>query len=227
MKKAVWISSFLILIITAIVIQLLPDMVPSHYDIYGNADGTGSKYSFLAVPVILISAVGLLQYIGYKFTRDASDDESRQKAAANNKVLDIVSLFLALICGVTVFIGIYKAYIASKGGLQNLDIDSLKLTAILLGFMFIVLGNFLTKTKLNSGVGLRLECTMYNDNTWRKSNRFAAYALMLAGVLTVVSSAFTNGIVCILLLLLYLTAALIIMIVYAKKVYTEERQKNA
>ncbi len=56
---------------------------------------------------------------------------------------------------------------------------------ILMGIIFIILGNFMTKTRINSTVGVRIGWSMYNDNTWRKSNRFGAYVI-LASVATLI-----------------------------------------
>lgn len=38
----------------------------------------------------------------------------------------------------------------------------------------------MTKAKRNTVVGLRTAWSMYNDNTWRKSNRFGAISIVIA-----------------------------------------------
>ena len=67
--------------------------------------------------------------------------------------------------------------------------------------------------------------SMYNDNTWRKSNRFGAISIVVAGVLTIITAAFANGITSTILLLVYLLSATIIAILYSKKVYDQEKRE--
>ena len=45
----------------------------------------------------------------------------------------------------------------------------------------------MTKAKRNTVVGFRTAWSMYNDNTWRKSNRFGAISIVVAGVLTIIT----------------------------------------
>ena len=94
---------------------------------------------------------------------------------------------------------------------------------ILLGVLMIVLGNFMPKTRRNRLVGLRTKWSLYNDTTWRKSNRFGAAALMGAGVLTVLAGAVLKhasaawATACGLILL-----AVLLSLVYARRVYVQE-----
>ena len=83
----------------------------------------------------------------------------------------------------------------------------------------------MTKAKRNTVVGFRTAWSMYNDNTWRKSNRFGATSIVVAGVLTIITAAFANGITSTILLLVYLLSATIIAILYSKKVYDQEKRE--
>lgn len=82
----------------------------------------------------------------------------------------------------------------------------------------------MTKAKRNTVVGFRTAWSMYNDNTWRKSNRFGAISIVV-GVLTIITAAFANGITSTILLLVYLLSATIIAILYSKKVYDQEKRE--
>ena len=81
----------------------------------------------------------------------------------------------------------------------------------------------MTKAKRNTVVGFRTAWSMYN--TWRKSNRFGAISIVVAGVLTIITAAFANGITSTILLLVYLLSATIIAILYSKKVYDQEKRE--
>lgn len=58
-------------------------------------------------------------------------------------------------------------------------------TGIIVGIMMFILGNFMPRTKPNAAFGLRLPWTLSNEIVWRKSNFFAGYLLMLAGILVI------------------------------------------
>lgn len=105
-------------------------------------------------------------------------------------------------------------------------IDIAKVSCILCGIMLIVLGNYMTKSKKNAVIGLRTSWSIFNDNTWRKSNRFGAICIIIAGGLTVVTSAFVNGIISTIFLLLYIIVASVLAVIYSKKVYDNERKKE-
>ena len=101
-----------------------------------------------------------------------------------------------------------------------------KVSCILCGLLFIVLGNFMTKTKKNGVAGVRTSWSMYNDVTWRKSNRIGAYCFVIAGILTVITTAFLDGVVSTVLMLIYVLIAAAVAVVYSKKVYEQEKEKN-
>ena len=50
MRKALWILSALPIIITAIVLQFMPDKIPAHYGISGEIDRWGSKFEYIIFP---------------------------------------------------------------------------------------------------------------------------------------------------------------------------------
>ncbi len=224
MKKITWIIAILSLIITPFVLQFVPDNVPLHYDIAGNADRYGSRYALMAIPAVIIAVTAVMNILEHRLIKrsEGGSDEEKTKAASNAWVIRLVTLCLAVLLVCTLITALCKCCTASGSGLINFELDSLNITAALCGIMFIICGNFMPKTRLNGAVGVRMSWTMYNDNTWNKSNRFGGFVLLAAGVLTVVTSAFVPGIVAVLMMLLYLTAAVVITLIYAHKVYKEE-----
>ena len=118
---------------------------------------------------------------------------------------------------------IYRAYKLATSSAAPQAFDIGKITAIALGVVFIVLGNFMPKTRSNSTIGARTKWSMYNDNTWRKSNRFGAVALMVAGVLTIVTAVFVKSSVGeVLAAVVYIILAAVITTVYSHRVYVQE-----
>lgn len=79
------------------------------------------------------------------------------------------------------------------------------------------------KTKANLAYGLRLPWTLKDEDVWRKSNRFAAKILMLAGLL-IVSLAFILPHALEAIVLAALGMTVLISVVYS---YLISRQQTA
>ena len=64
---------------------------------------------------------------------------------------------------------------------------------------------------------------MYNDNTWRKSNRFGAYAIMAAGVVTIfIAAILNNSFGAAMAAAGAVMLAVVVTLVYSHKVYVQE-----
>ncbi len=230
MRKIMWIISFISLIGTAIAIQFMPESVPMHHDLAGNIDRWGSRYeNFIFPAVILAMSLHWTLFIRHyeKKARLAGDDKKRVEILSNVKVLTIVGLVMA--AGFTVMQGfiLYKTYNEAVFSGEKPFIDTDRIWGILMGVMVIVLGNFMTKTRNNATVGFRCKWTRYNDVTWQKGNRFAAYAHVVAGLVTVVTAALVKNLMTTAILMgAYILAALAVSLIYAYKIYTEEIKKN-
>ena len=226
MKKAMWIISFIALAVTAIVLQFMPDQVPMHYDAVGNIDRWGSKYENLLFPVIIM-AISLfwtlfIKYYEKKALREIDGKESAG-ASSNAKVLGIVGLCMVAMFTVMQGFILYGAYTEAVSGATTWSVDIGKVSVILMGIIFIILGNFMTKTRINSTVGVRVSWSMYNDNTWRKSNRFGAFAIMIAGVVTIIMVALLkNSFGAAMAAVGAVILASVVTLIYAHKVYVQE-----
>ncbi len=226
MKKIMWAVSFLSLILTAFALSFMPDRVPMHYDAAGNIDRWGSKYENLIFPVlILCMAVFWTLFLRYyeKKAQNAADEKERAGAESNAKVLGITGACMAVMFTVMQCFMMYGSYqdAMSASTVQSVDIG--RVMVILMGVLFIVLGNFMPKTRTNGTLGVRISWSMYNDNTWRKSNRFGGIAIMAAGVLSILTGVFLkNSFAATMAALGYLLAATALTVWYAHKVYNEE-----
>lgn len=230
MKKLMWIVSVIPLLFTAVALQFMPDTIPMHSNLAGEIDRWGSKYESYIFP-LLILAITLFWHL---FTRHfekkadrAKSDKERAEAQSNAKFLPIVGLSMAVMYTVMQAFILYGSYQTAVTDSTVASVDIAKVSCIILGSIFIVLGNFMPKTRKNYLLGVRISYSMYNDTTWRKSNRFGAIAMIAAGILTVVTSIFLNGNAATVMMLIYLLGATAATLIYAKKVYDIEKQKTA
>ena len=227
MKKILWAVSCIPLIGTAIVLQFLPDRVPMHYDFSGNIDRWGSKYEEFLIPaIVLLFAVFWHFFISHfeKKADEVFDEKAAAEARSNAKVLSIVSLVMAGMFTVMQGFLLYSAYREAAASATKQAVDIGKVSVILTGVVMIVLGNIMTKTRNNRLVGFRIKWSLYNDTTWKKSNRFSAYAIMIAGLLTVIIGAvMKNSYGATMTSLGLILLATIMSSIYAYKVYVQEK----
>lgn len=224
-KRIMWITAFVSLVGTAAVLPMMPDRVPMHYNAAWEIDRWGSRYENLLLPVMTVGMAlffaALASYYERKSKENAEDKESVQ-AASNAKVMWIVGAAVTVFFTAMQGMILYAAYrgAASDGSAQAENIS--RVTFVLTGALYIVLGNYMPKTRRNSTVGLRVSWSMYNDATWRKCNRFGGIVMMLTGVATMVTALLADVLLTVFLMLGYLMAATAIMLVYARRVYRAE-----
>lgn len=59
---------------------------------------------------------------------------------------------------------------------------------IVLGLIFIILGNYLPKIKRNYTIGIRTSWALNSDENWSRTHRFAGYVFVLTGMLYIIFS---------------------------------------
>ena len=230
MKKLMWIISFIALAGTAIVLPYMPDSVPMHYDMSGNIDRWGSKYENMIFPIIiLIMALFWTLFIRYydRKAEEASNEKESAGSRSNAKVIGIAGLCTSVMFTVMQGFILYGSYTEAVSGALQETVDIGRVTCILMGILFIVIGNFMTKTRINSNVGVRVHWSRYNETTWRKSNRFGAIAFIIAGVLTILTAVFMkNSFAAVMIAVFYIILASIASVAYAHRVYRKEKAEG-
>lgn len=222
-----WGLSFVPLIITAFILQYFPDKVPMHYDMAGNIDRWGNKAEQLTFPILIIGITGfwylLIRYYERKAVK-ARTEKEKSEAESNAKVLQIVSISQIVMFGIMHFFILYGAFIEANAGLAHARFDIGKISCVLLGILFIVLGNVMPKTRNNHTLGVRTKWSMYNDTTWKKTNHFGAVCLMIAGLLTVITSVLLSEFFSVILMMFYLIMTAILVSIYSWNIYKKEIQ---
>ena len=215
MKKIMWIVAVLPVVVASMMLQVIPDMIPH-------------KIGIFIFPIVILCVTffwHLLIGTFEKKTVKASTDKERMEANSSARVLCVVGLSQAIMFGIMNYCILYSSCVQENVNGSKVTVDIARISCILCGIIFVVVGNYMTKAKRNTVVGFRTAWSMYNDKTRKKSNRFGAISIVVAGVLTIITAAFANGITSTILLLVYLLSATIIAILYSKKVYDQEKRE--
>lgn len=103
--------------------------------------------------------------------------------------------------------------------------DKNQIMMIIVGVILIIVGAISTKVKKNSVIGIRIPWAMYNENTWKKSNLFGGILILIAGVVTLVSSLIFDFNTCMIISLCVIVVVAFATVIRAKMIYDEEIKK--
>lgn len=155
MKKIMWIAAMIPVVVTSVVLQFMPDVIPMHHDLEGNTDRWGSKTESLIFPISILFITLFWQLLINVFEKKsitAKTEKEQMEAKSSAKVLCVVGLSQAIMFGIMHYFILYSSWIQANTGSSQTTIDIAKVSCILWGIMFIVLGNFMTKAKRNAVV---------------------------------------------------------------------------
>lgn len=227
MKILKWILCIITVLSTILMLFVLPETVPVHFDINGMADRWGSKFELLILPVVLIACAFSMEPLKNSYinkAKNTKDEKEKTGYLTNANVLNITSVVTMFLFSIMNLITLYNTYIIVYPDTALPQFDIMRVVSVVMGIVIVILGNYMPKTRLNSNIGFRLPWTMYNDNTWNKSNRFASYVFMIAGAILAISSLlFESGAIVGMVTFLI---GMVIVIAYAYLVYSRERRKD-
>lgn len=168
-KKPVLLSTAATLLPTAIGCILwnrLPSSMPIHWGTDGAVDGfSGKGFAVFALPAIL----AVLNLLCLLITA-ADPKQKGQTKKALGMVFWIMPLLSLLVCS--------TVYAVTLG--KNLDVGVL--LPLLLGALFLIMGNYLPKVKQNSTLGIKISWTLQNEENWNKTHRFTGKLWVIGGV---------------------------------------------
>ena len=174
-KKTLIITS----IITALPILIgvfywdqLPDTMATHFSSDGTPNGWSSKlFSVFGLPLFLVAINALC-------TLTTETDPRRSKYPEKMmKIIYWICPAVSWICA----IGIYGNSLGFEMG------NILQYLSLLMGVLFIVIGNYLPKVKQNYYLGIKLPWTYTDENNWNKTHRFGGKVFVVGGILFILN----------------------------------------
>jgi len=58
---------------------------------------------------------------------------------------------------------------------------------VLMGVLFVIIGNYLPKCKQNYTIGIKIPWTLNNEENWNKTHRFAGWLWTACGLLVILT----------------------------------------
>ena len=153
----------------------LPEQMPMHFDINGNADGYASKaFAVFGFPVIIAALQWLMVFL--------SDVDPKMKG--DNKKRTALVLWIIPALSILLHAIIY-AYSLGK------EFNAATPFILFFGLFFVVTGNYLPKISLNHTVGIKFSWTLKSEANWNYTHRISG-KLWVAGGLVLIATAFLN-----------------------------------
>lgn len=189
-----WIFAILPFIITGTFMTFLPDRIPTHYDINGNIDNYGSKHTYWIIACLMFVAIVILRlFMLYSDKKSYSSEKEQAHSLSNSNVLYYVGIGIGIFESITIFFTLYSAYIESTSGSTKAQIDIYKILTFAFGFIFILFGNLLPKTRKNRYLGIRTVWSMNNEKTWAATHKFGGVLMIISGFAMIILGIFTKG----------------------------------
>lgn len=226
MKKIMWSISGICLAGTALALQVLPMKVPMHYNAAGVVDRWGSKYECMIMPVIVLLNSLLWHCVILYFEKKALRTEDEMEAAharSNAKSIGIIGIVTAIMHTVIQGALLYASYIGANANTKTQMIDIQKIFIIAAGFVCIICGNILPKTRPNYIVGFRVRWSRYNNVTWKKTNQFGAIWMMMAGIVIIGATMIFDSEKSMLVSAGAIGIASLVTLIYSYRIYLQER----
>ena len=202
----------IILIITSVIILLpaaaglimwndLPELLATHFDAKGNADGYSHKaFAVAGLPLIILG----LHLLCFFITRL---DPKKRNIHDKAMVLVLwVCPSVSVICS-----------LATYSHALDIPIPFVTIIIVFMGILFAVIGNYLPKCKQNYTVGIKVPWTLADEEIWNKTHRFAGFLWIIGGILIFATAFLQSFVIFISITMLMVIVPFVYSIVIYKK----------
>ena len=207
-KRTLIITSLVLLIPVIVGLLLwnqLPDPMPTHWDIHGEVDGWSSKaFTVFGLPAIMLA----LQWVC--ILASTADPKYKNYNPKMTKLMFWIcpAIGLVLCCMV---------YPQAMGYSVPIEV----IMPLLMGALFIVVGNWLPKCEQTYTMGIKLPWTLSSEENWNATHRFGGKVWFFGGIVSMFTAFFGNFWI----LMIILALMCILPTVYSYRYYvTHEKE---
>ena len=155
---------------------VVPDQVPIHWNMAGEPDGYGSKFfNLLLMPIVALGFYFLFLWLP---GLDPKKENYQRMRGTYSVVRMVVVIYMSLF-------GILLTLLA-----RGVDLKVELVVPMMVGALFIILGNYFGKLRPTWFVGIRTPWTLSSDESWNKTHKLGGrvfvamgIGLMLAGII--------------------------------------------
>lgn len=150
----------------------LPDVMATHFGLNNEANGFSSKaFAVFGLPLILLAVHLFCAFVTSKDPRQGNINPKLFTLVL--WICPVVSLFVAAV-----------VYPFNLG----LPMDMGLLTGVLLGALFLIVGNYMPKTRQNYTIGIKIPWTLADEDNWNRTHRLAGRLWVAGGILILLTT---------------------------------------
>lgn len=179
----------------------LPDTIATHFGADNVPNGWSSKpFAVIGIPAILL--VFHLFALGITLNDPKKRNIGKMMLSVIFWIIPVVSLVVNT---------------ATLSYAMGSKIDIGMIANILVGLMFIIMGNYMSKNRQNYTVGIRLPWTLGNEENWDRTHRFASKLWVIGGIIFVINAFVQSILILVVIILMTMIAPMIYSFVLYKK----------
>lgn len=147
----------------------LPDLMATHFGIDNEANGFSSKpFAVFGIPLFCLLMLWVLAFV-------TSSDPRKKNISPKLFALCLwIIPVVSLVCAATI-------YPYNLG----ISMDISRIMMFLMGFMFIVIGNYMPKIRRNYTIGIKIPWTLDSETNWNRTHRFSGFLWVIFGILMI------------------------------------------
>ena len=176
----------------------LPETVPIHWNAQGEIDGYAPKlFAVITLPIIM--AVLNLVCIFAIHTDNKNRGQNKKLLNLSYFICPIISIIISGIIYYTAF---------------GLSLNAIKVIPILLGVLFLFIGNYMPKCRYNHTVGIRIPTTLKSEENWDKTHYFAGKVWVMGSIFIILTALLPESI------MFYVSMPIVLVMAFLPMIYS-------
>ncbi|MCP3762153.1 SdpI family protein [Domibacillus sp. A3M-37] len=169
-----WLVISAAFLISFIILPYLPDQIATHWGPAGEVDGYSSKWFGAFFGPLMLLFVGVLLIASPKI-----DPRRQNYGKFKSSYLIIMNASVTLL-----FIIHLLTLVNGLGYAVQMDVA----VSLLIGSLFIVIGNYMPRVRPSYLVGIRTPWTLADDQVWTKTHRTGGLLFVIGGLVLIVAA---------------------------------------
>lgn len=173
------VACFIPIVLGLLFYNQLPDKLPIHWNAAGEVDEYASKlFALFEMPITLMVFHIALVWVTNK----------------DPKYMNIPKIMYGIIYFLIPIISIICVGFSINTALPNgFDLNISITMPVVLGIIFLFVGNYLPKCKQSYTVGIKTPWALDDEENWNKTHRLAGFLWIIGGILIIISSLFYSS----------------------------------
>lgn len=215
-NKRMWAIPIMSMILNVVAVFFLPDEIPIHYDIYGNVDARGTKYTVFIISLLMFMLTILFEGLAKRIKGDIEKNDNdkviqkKKNLIKNAEYIGLLTEMMLLIMNAVMFVLSYKDETVNGED----EMGFVKVLVIFISILMILLGNYLPKCKRNSVLGIRTKWSLQDDKKWSMMQKVGGRIFAIAGLINVLMARFLSVENLVIFFLIIIAMVILVVLIY-------------